>query len=169
MTLGNDITFLIRNKLSFDLPLSSVSNSNIAGKNEVALEFTPPVQTSEPAPTSAGVRLPDELIEMRFYVPGKSMKGGGDDDEEGEGDEGMETEVDEDGNEVSAAEAMHNTIKEKADIGGVVGESIVVFEDVLILTPRWVRVCSSRATLTYLSFRPIRFPDLYIAAHRPFL
>jgi len=60
----------------------------------------------------------------------------GDGGEDGEDEEGEETELDEEGNEVSKAEAMHNTIKEKADIGGVVGESIVVFEDVLILTPR---------------------------------
>jgi structure-specific recognition protein 1 len=135
-TLGNDITFLIQNKLSFDLPLSTVSNSNIAGKNEVALEFVPPPPPASTS-TSSSTRQPDELVEMRFYVPGKSMKGGAaDGDEDGEGEEGEETELDEEGNEVSKAEAMHTLIKEKADIGGVVGESIVVFEDVLVLTPR---------------------------------
>ncbi len=71
---------------------------------------------------------------MRFYVPGKSKKGKGSD----AGSGGEETDVDEDGNEISAAEALHNAIKEKADIGAVVGDSIVVFEDVLVLTPRLV-------------------------------
>ena len=70
---------------------------------------------------------------MRFYVPGKSMKGKGSDVGSGEDEE---TELDDDGNEISAAEAMHNLIKAKADIGAVVGDSIVVFDDVLILTPR---------------------------------
>ena len=108
-----------------------VANSNIAGKNEVALEFNPlPVQlTDTKNPT---LRELDELVEMRFYVPGKSMKSKGSD--AGSGEE--ETDLDEDGNEISAAEAMHNIIKDKADIGAVIGESIVIFEDILILTPR---------------------------------
>ena len=66
-------------------------------------------------------------------MPGKSMKSKGSDAGSGEEDE---TDLDEDGNEISAAEAMHNLIKEKADIGAVVGDSIVTFEDVLVLTPR---------------------------------
>ncbi len=108
-----------------------VANSNIAGKNEVALEFSPlPPQLTDSRNHTA--RQPDELVEMRFYVPGKSMKNKGSD----AGSDEEETELDEDGNEISAAEAMHNIIKEKADIGAVVGDSVVVFEDVLILTPR---------------------------------
>ena len=118
-------------KTSFEVPLSSVANSNIAGKNEVALEFNP-APAPKHDPKNLGLRIPDELVEMRFYVPGKSTKKGSD---AGDGDED-EIEVDEDGNEISAAEAMHNAIKERADIGTVVGDSIVVFEDVLVLTPR---------------------------------
>ena len=108
-----------------------VANSNIAGKNEVALEFSPQPPSNTEA-KSASARVPDELVEMRFYVPGKSMKSKGSD----AGSDEEETDLDEAGNEISAAEAMHNIIKEKADIGAVVGDSIVVFEDVLILTPR---------------------------------
>lgn len=37
---------------------------------------------------------------------------------------------------MTAAEALHNLIKDKADLGATVGDSIVVFEDVLVLTPR---------------------------------
>jgi structure-specific recognition protein 1 len=121
----------VQGKSAFELPLSMVANSNIAGKNEVALEFSPlPPQPTDPKISTS--RVPDELVEMRFYVPGKSMKSKG--SEAGSDEE--ETELDEDGNEISAAEAMHNIIKEKADIGTVIGDSIVVFEDVLILTPR---------------------------------
>ena len=131
--LGNEISFQVQGKNSFELPLSMVANSNIAGKNEVALEFTPPAPFQQD-PKNLSSRQPDELVEMRFYVPGKSMKSRGSD----AGIEGEETELDEDGNEISAAEAFHNIIKDKADIGALVGDSIVVFEDVLILTPRWV-------------------------------
>ena len=49
-----------------------------------------------------------------------------------------EIEEDDEGNEISAAEAMHNKIKEKAKIGTVLGKSICIFEDALILTPRYV-------------------------------
>lgn len=129
---GNEIAFHVQNKLSFEIPLSAVANSNIAGKNEVALEFNP-LPPFRPDPKNLAARPQDELVEMRFYVPGKSTKGpsadADDDDEE-------EVELDEDGNEVSAAEAMHNAIKERADIGAVVGDSIVVFDEVLVLTPR---------------------------------
>ena len=129
--VGNEIAFSVQGRPTFELPLSTVANSNIAGKNEVALEFNPipppPSDTKNPL-----ARAPDELIEMRFYVPGKSMKSR----ESDAGSDEAETDLDEDGNEISAAEAMHNIIKERADIGAVIGDSIVVFEDVLILTPR---------------------------------
>jgi hypothetical protein len=127
MDVGNDVTFTVQHKTAFELPLSSISNSNIAGKNEVALEFNPP-------PPSDSQRPPDELVEMRFYVPGKSMKSKGSDAGSEE-----ETDLDEEGNEISAAEAMHNLIKDKADIGAVTGDSIVVFEETLVLTPRYVK------------------------------
>ncbi|GFZ44452.1 FACT complex subunit POB3 [Saitozyma sp. JCM 24511] len=130
---GNEIAFQVQGKPSFEIPLSWVANSNIAGKNEVALEFNPPPKIKG---SGATARAPDELVEMRFYVPGKSVKKGGEGGDEGEDAEDEEVEVDEEGNEVSAAEAMHNLIKERADIGQVVGDSIVVFEDVLVLTPR---------------------------------
>ncbi|RSH84068.1 FACT complex subunit [Saitozyma podzolica] len=131
---GNEIAFQVQGRPSFEIPLSWVANSNIAGKNEVALEFNPPPKINGSGGATA--RAPDELVEMRFYVPGKSVKKGGEGGDEGEDAEDEEVEVDEDGNEVSAAEAMHNLIKERADIGQVVGDSIVVFEDVLVLTPR---------------------------------
>jgi structure-specific recognition protein 1 len=132
--IGNEIAFQVQGRPSFEIPLSWVANSNIAGKNEVALEFNPPPKINGSGGATA--RAPDELVEMRFYVPGKSVKKGGEGGDEGEDAEDEEVEVDEDGNEVSAAEAMHNLIKERADIGQVVGDSIVVFEDVLVLTPR---------------------------------
>jgi structure-specific recognition protein 1 len=132
--IASDIVFSVNTKHVFDLPISEVSNSNIAGKNEVAIEFAPP-SSFIPDPKNKALRAPDELVEMRFYVPGKSRKKAGSD---AGSDAEDETDLDEDGNEISAAEAMHNLILERGNIGDVVGDSIVVFEDVLVLTPRRV-------------------------------
>lgn len=118
--------------------MSSIANSNIAGKAEVAIEFNPPEPHRASAKDSESSRRPvDELVEMRFYVPGKNKKARGEDEENGEeGSDGDVTDYDDDGNAVTAAEALHNLIKDMADIGALVGESIVVFEDILVLTPR---------------------------------
>jgi structure-specific recognition protein 1 len=114
----------VQHKEAFELP-AQVANSDIAGKNEVAIEFTPsPSLVLAPASRRAG--------RGSLLRPGKSKKPKGSD----AGSGGEETDVDEEGNEISAAEAMHNLIKQKADIGAAVGDSIVVFEDVLVLTPR---------------------------------
>ena len=137
--------FSIQSKPSFELPLSAIANSNIAGKNEVALEFNPP----KPPTTDSkdlSKRPPDDLVEMRFYVPGASIVPKGSD---AGSDAEDEVEEDEDGNEISAAEAMHNKIKEKADIGTDVGTSIVIFEDALILTPRYVFLFKPRLSLIH--------------------
>ncbi|BEI91597.1 uncharacterized protein CcaverHIS019_0404170 [Cutaneotrichosporon cavernicola] len=126
---NQDIVFEVQHKPAFELPLGQVANSNIAGKNEVAIEFAP---TAASDGASNNARLPDELVEVRFYVPGKSKKAKGSD----AGSDGEETEKDEEGNDISAAEAFHTLIKDKADLGAATGDSIVVFEDVLVLTPR---------------------------------
>ena len=132
---GNEIAFQVQGKPSFELPLTSVANSNIAGKNEVAIEFNPPAPFQFNEKDKDSSRRPvDELVEMRFYVPGKSMKQRGSD----AGSDDDESEHDEDGNTISAAEALHNIIKDKADIGALVGDTVVVFEDVLVLTPQSV-------------------------------
>jgi structure-specific recognition protein 1 len=126
----------VQGKHSFEIPLSQVANSNIAGKNEVALEFNPPAPFRLSDKDRDSSRRPiDELVEMRFYVPGKNKKAKGSDAGSGEED-GDETDYDGDGNVVTAAEALHNIIKDKADIGALVGESIVMFQDILVLTPR---------------------------------
>jgi structure-specific recognition protein 1 len=135
LTAGNEIAFQVQGKPSFEIPLSSVANSNIAGKNEVAIEFNPPAPFQFNEKDKDSSRRPvDELVEMRFYVPGKSMKQRGSD----AGSDDDESEHDEDGNAISAAEALHTMIKDKADIGALVGDTVVVFEDVLVLTPRCV-------------------------------
>lgn len=101
-----------------------MANSNIAGRTEVSLEFS----TAPAAPTTKSKKgRPDELTEIRFYVPGTHTKD--DDDETGEKD---------DDEEVSAAQAFHDLIKDKADIGQVIGDVLVSFSEVNIQTPRHV-------------------------------
>lgn len=118
----NELVFQVNNKPSFELPYSDISNSNLTGKNEVAVEFN----------LGNDNKAGDELVEMRFYIPGvvenettKTVE-----DENGEKKQEEETE------EVSAASVFYDQLKDKADIGQVAGEAIVSFSDVLFLTPR---------------------------------
>jgi structure-specific recognition protein 1 len=122
--LGSDLAFLVSNKTSFEIPLSEVSNSNIAGRTEVSLEFTP-------KPLDGKKKKPDEMVEIRFYVPGTHTKERGSD----AGSQKSDNE-NEDTEEMSAAQAFHDAIKEKAELGQFVGNLIVSFEEVLVLTPR---------------------------------
>ncbi|QRW20212.1 structure-specific recognition protein 1 [Rhizoctonia solani] len=100
---GSDLAFIISNRTAFEIPLRSVANSNIAGRTEVSLEFNMSNPTSQPKSKKG---RPDELSEIRFYVPG-THEGDGDDED------------------VSAAQAFHDLIKDKADIGQVTGDVLV--------------------------------------------
>ena len=104
-------------------------------------------------------------MEMRFFVPGMATSGqiaedgqgparfkdasekggstevsGQEDGELNQADE--EFVVGEDGETLSAAAVFCETVKQKADIGAITSESIVRFEELLCLTPRWV-LCTS--------------------------
>jgi structure-specific recognition protein 1 len=118
--LGNDLVFTVSDKTAFELPLRQVANSNIAGRTEVSLEF---------APTKAKA-MGDEMVEIRFHVPGTRNKLKGSDGSQKSDNE------DNDDDEVSAAQVFHDMIKEKAEIGQVSGDMILSFEEVLVLTPR---------------------------------
>ncbi|KAJ2239179.1 FACT complex subunit, partial [Coemansia sp. RSA 475] len=121
---GTHMTFRVDNRPMFDLPMSQVSNTNLANKNEVSIEFQAPR-----ARTLKRKNAPDELVEVRFYVPGtttNTKKA----DSDGEQASGEEEE------EVSAASVVHDTIKERADLGQVSGDSFVQFPEILCLTPR---------------------------------
>ncbi|KAH7927771.1 SSrecog-domain-containing protein [Leucogyrophana mollusca] len=123
---GQDLAFLVSNKTSFELPLSQVANSNIAGRTEVSLEFAPSSSASKKSRNAI-----DEMVEIRFHVPGTharirdsdagSQKSDAEDEAEGE---------------TTAAQAFHDAIKDKADIGQVSGDLVLSFEEVLVLTPR---------------------------------
>ncbi|KAF8628646.1 hypothetical protein AX15_003778 [Amanita polypyramis BW_CC] len=121
---GQDLAFVVGDKTAFELPLRNVANSNIAGRTEVSLEFA--TQSSR----GAGKGLGDEIVEIRFHVPGthSKLKGSGSDAESQKSD--VEDE------EISAAQVFHDMVKEKAEIGQVTGDLILSFEEVLVLTPR---------------------------------
>jgi len=98
----------------------------MAGKTEVSLEFSGPSSSSK----SQGKIIGDEMIEIRFHVPGTHTKL-----KSGDSDAGSQIEVDDD-EEISAAQVFHDTIKDKAVIGQEPGDLVLSFEEVLVLTPR---------------------------------
>jgi structure-specific recognition protein 1 len=115
----------VSDKTALELSLADVANSNIAGKTEVSLEFTPSSSTKGPKV------MGDELTEIRFYVPGtiSKLKGSGSDD-------GSQKSDNENEDEINAAQVFHDTVKDRAKIGQVHGDLILSFEEVLVLTPR---------------------------------
>lgn len=142
MIVANDLAFLVQQRVSFEIPLTSISNSNMAGKNEVALDFNP-APVPPPAPGAKPERPVDELVEMRFYIPqrssGKKSRTGsqasGDEEEDEEVDPDDVT-YDSDGNEISQAEMFHKTIMDQAELGEQAGDAIASFVDVSVVTPR---------------------------------
>ncbi|KAL1969122.1 hypothetical protein VTN77DRAFT_376 [Rasamsonia byssochlamydoides] len=135
-----ELTFNVQNRPAFSIPYTEISNTNLAGKNEVAVEFALPTdgqQTNgvnghlEKSTKNRGRKAaagPDELVEMRFYIPGTALKKEkGEDVKEGE---------EEDGEEQNAASLFYETLMEKAEIGDVAGDTFATFLDVLHLTPR---------------------------------
>jgi structure-specific recognition protein 1 len=137
-----ELTFNVANRPAFEVPYTEVSNTNLAGKNEVAVDFSLPADADASAngnlggakfrgKKSAGAR--DQLVEMRFYIPGVTTKK--ESKEDGEDASGAE---DGDGEEQNAANLFYETLMDKAEIGEVAGDTFATFLDILHLTPRWV-------------------------------
>ncbi|CAE6413880.1 unnamed protein product [Rhizoctonia solani] len=143
---GSDLAFIISNRTAFEVPLRAVANSNIAGRTEVSLEFNMNTPASQPKSKKG---RPDELSEIRFYVPGTHE---GDDDEE-----------------VSAAQAFHDLIKDKADIGQVIGDVLVSFSEVNIQTPRGRYDIDMFPTFLRLRGKTYDYKILYSSITRLFL
>ncbi|KAJ4482278.1 SSrecog-domain-containing protein [Lentinula aciculospora] len=119
---GQDLAFTSSDRTAFELPLQYVANSNITGKTEVSLEF------SNPSSTTKSKGAVDEMVEIRFYVPGTQSKLKGADVGSGEEDN--------DDEEVSTAQVFHDMVKEKASLDQVSDDIVLMFEEVLVLTPR---------------------------------
>lgn len=135
----NELTFNVRNQPAFEIPYSEISNTNLAGKNEVAVEFSLPANGDDTGTNGhlGGARAKgkkmgaavDQLTEMRFYIPGTETRKGKND--EGEEEEGSENEE-----EHNAANLFYEALMDKAEIGEVAGDTFATFLDILHLTPR---------------------------------
>lgn len=73
---------------------------------------------------------PDEMVEIRFHVPGTHTR------EQGSDAGVAKSDAEDEDEETSAAQAFHDAVKEKAEIGQVTGDLVLSFEEVLVLTPR---------------------------------
>lgn len=138
-----ELSFNVQNRPAFEIPYSEISNTNLAGKNEVAVEFALTAAEAngangQPAGSTKNrgrkaAAGPDELVEMRFYIPGLAVKKEKAEDAEGDAEENEE-EVE----EQNAANLFYETLMDKAEIGDVAGDTFATFLDVLHLTPRFV-------------------------------
>ena len=136
-----ELAFNVQNRPAFEVPYSEISNTNLAGKNEVAVEFSLPAGGNETGTNGhlGGARsrgrkagaAKDQLVEMRFYIPGTVTKREKDEDGEEKSVDGDDVE------EQNAASLFYETLMDKAEIGEVAGDTFATFLDVLHLTPRW--------------------------------
>lgn len=139
------MAFNVQNRPAFEIPYSEISNTNLAGKNEVAVEFSLPMNGDDTGTNGAlgGARGrgkkagagKDQLVEMRFYIPGTTTKK---ETLEGEDAPSDAENAENDEEEQNAANLFYDTLMEKAEIGEVAGDTLATFLDVLHLTPRYV-------------------------------
>ncbi|KAI9007236.1 hypothetical protein BC832DRAFT_554661 [Gaertneriomyces semiglobifer] len=152
---GNNMTFNVANRPAFEVPLNKVANANLATRNEVSIEF---IQPETPVDPKNRKESEDSLVELRLFVPGMGTEKQVTQNEEGvklfkdkddasalktsqevpngENDETAAPVLDEDGEALSSAHLLCETIKQKADFGGTLGEAIASFANILCLTPR---------------------------------
>lgn len=131
-----DISFNVQNRPAFEIPYSEIGNTNLAGRNEISVEMSLPLKSEDTGTNGAlgGARGKgkkagagkDQLVEMRFYIPGTTTKKAEGDDAGSDADE----------EEKNAATLFYETLMEKAEIGETAGDAIATFLDVLHLTPR---------------------------------
>lgn len=128
-----ELTFNVQNRPAFEIPYSEISNTNLAGRNEIAVEFAVGEagkangqngSKNKGKKASAGK---DQMVEMRFYIPGTTTR---------KEAEGGDAGSDADQEEKNAVALFYDTLIEKAEIGETAGDTIATFLDVLHLTPR---------------------------------
>ncbi|KAH8895168.1 FACT complex subunit pob-3 [Thozetella sp. PMI_491] len=127
-----ELTFNVSNRPAFEVPYSEISNTNLAGRNEIAVEFSVEDtktngQNGEARKGRKAAAGKDQLVEMRFYIPGTTTR---------KEAEGQDAGSDADEEEKTAVTLFYDTLIEKADIGETAGDTIATFLDVLHLTPR---------------------------------
>jgi structure-specific recognition protein 1 len=131
-----ELVFNVQNRPDFEIPYSEITNTNLAGRNEVAIEFA----ASDEADTGTNGHLggargrgkksgagKDQLVEMRFYIPGVTTRKETEGEDAGSGAEQEEK---------NAATIFYETLIDKAEIGETAGDAIATFLEVLHLTPR---------------------------------
>lgn len=111
----------------------------MAGKNEVAVDFSVPADGEDTANGAlGGARIKgnkksggakDQLVEVRFYIPGTATK-------KEKKEDGEDASDGEDAEEQNAANLFYETLMDKAEIGEVAGDTFATFLDILHLTPR---------------------------------
>lgn len=129
-----ELTFNVQNRPAFEIPYSEISNTNLAGRNEIAVEFANDGGKSNGHNGTGGkgkkaTAGKDQLVEVRFYIPGTTTR---------KEAEGGEAGSDADEEEKNAVTLFYDTLIEKAEIGETAGDTIATFLDVLHLTPRYV-------------------------------
>ena len=123
-----ELTFNVQSRPAFEIPYSEISNTNLAGRNEIAVEFASGEGGKGKGKGKRAAAGKDQLVEMRFYIPGTTTK------KEAEGGAaGSDAEE-----EKNAVSLFYDTLMEKAEIGETAGDTIATFLDVLHLTPRYV-------------------------------
>ena len=138
-----ELTFNVQNRPAFEVPYSEISNTNLAGRNEIAIEFNlgddgkSNGQNGEaPRKGRKAAAGKDQMVEMRFYIPGTTTR---------KEAEGQDAGSDADEEEKNAITLFYDTLIEKADIGETAGDTIATFLDVLHLTPRLANPLSNSA------------------------
>ena len=156
-----ELSFNVQNRPAFEVPYSEISNTNLAGRNEVAVEFSLPADVNDTGTNGAlgGARESgkkaaagkDQLVEMRFYVPGTVTKKEIDGEDAGSDAGGEE--------EKNAVTLFYETLMEKAEIGETAGDAIAQFLDCLHLTPRYklLYLLHTLKTATDNSQRTVRY------------
>jgi structure-specific recognition protein 1 len=154
------LTFNVQNRPAFEIPYSEILNTNLAGKNEVAVEFSMPANGDDTGTNGhlGGARGrgkkagagKDQLVEMRFYIPGTTTKKEAMED----GEANSDAENDE---EQNAATLFYDTLMEKAEIGEVAGDTFATFLDVLHLTPRYGLFIPNQFRFLTCQQRPFRY------------
>lgn len=155
---GDDLVFMHSNRVAFELPLSQVGNSNIA-RTEVSLEFNPP---SSGKKSSKGGAV-DEMMEIRFHVPGTQSR-----PRTGSDAGSVKSDAEEE-EEASAAQVFHDNIKDRAAIGQDASDTILSFEEVLVLTPRGRYDVEMSAEYLRLRGRTYDYKIAYASISRLFL
>ena len=148
-----------------------MSNSTIT-KNEVVVEIAPDELDTKGKNEKEIKRMrrqqPDQLIEMRLYVPGtasaarkRAKKEVKTEDGDVEMADGSDEQPEESGDDdQTAAQALHEELKDKADLNNTAGTPMVSFSDVHCLTPRYACPSVGTADRRQRAIRPRSLPDL---------